>query len=814
MKHISLRTLGVLLLVLLLRAEAKACHGLPLVNYIVTTSPTGVTITAESNPASCGCGPVFMETEIRCVGSTGFTGNPPVWNAANIWNTPPWYHSTLNIPGYGPPNWLDDCVPEPYNPIFIPYSDLCPGASYQLRSRENPCGSGGTPGPWTSPFQFTTPGVPASSLLNVVVSNDSVCIGQPVTFSASLSSSNSCVNNANPVFSWTTIPAQPGTPFSGANLTFTPSSSCQVILTVTDNNTFCYPAVTDTFNVFVGGPAANVLALASTPVCQGGCVPLLVSSNVQGAVQWEISPNGILWTPIPGATTNSYLHCPVSALSYFRVVFTGGCNTVTSNVVTVNVTPVAPLSVTPVSPVICAGQQATLTASGASNYSWNGGSLINASGASQTVSPTVTTTYTITGNPLAACPSTQTVTVIVNPLPQLVFTPAAPQICPGTSFVFTCGADSNIYNWNIGNTLASLSPGVNDSMLCTPNGSASYQVTAVSPGGCTTNGVYQVSVLAAPTVAASSDSLRVCPAFADTVLFGGALQYTVSPASGVSVLNASGSAMAFAPASSQTYLIIGTDSQGCSDTVAVYVQADSLAAVQAGSSSAICAGQSVTLSASGALSYVWSGTGILSGGNTATPLVAPASSTSYIVTGTDADGCTGSDTVNITVNALPVVLFSISNDSVCITDAPVQLTNAAPAGGSFSGTAVSGNTFDPSLATAGVYAIAYSYTDANGCTATATDSVVVALCVSVEENNALQTGISVFPNPVQDMFTIRLSNPAPAAVEVIAADGKLVLARSSVQNELQVDCSLWAAGTYIMRVTQNGQTHTLKLVHR
>lgn len=82
-------------------------------------------------------------------------------------------------------------------------------------------------------------------------------------------------------------------------------------------------------------------------------------------------------------------------------------------------------------------------------------------------------------------------------------------------------------------TLATLSPGVNDSMLCTPNGSA----------------------------------------------------------------------MAFSPASSQTYLVIGTDSQGCSDSLSIYVQADSLETVAAGNGMAICTGQSISLTASGAQSH-------------------------------------------------------------------------------------------------------------------------------------------------------------------------------------------------------------------
>jgi hypothetical protein len=785
-----------------------------LVNYVVAVGPQDVVINGESNQASCGCGPYYLETEIRCLGSSVFTGNPPAWNAANIWNSPPWYHAILNVPNYNPPNWPDNCVNEPYFPTIIPFTALCPGATYQLRSRENPCGAGGSPGPWTTPFTFTTPGIPATSVLNVTVSSDSICIGQQVSYSASITSNNTCLNSANPSFVWTTIPQQPGTPFTGPNLTFTPVSSCSVFVTASDNTVFCYPSITDTSTLFVGNPVQTVVAAAPSSVCQGGCVPLLATFNVQGVVQWEISPNGITWTAIPGATTASYVHCPVNNLSYFRAQVTGSCNTAVSNVVTVNVTPVAPLTISPGSPSVCVGQTLTLSATGASSYSWNGGNLVNAGGSSQTVSPAVTTTYTVTGNPASACPSVQTITVQVNQVPQLVFSPAAPQVCAGSSFVFTCGSDTNVYSWNIGNTLTSLSPGINDSMLCTPNGSTTYQVTAVSPAGCSVTGFYQVNVLPAPAITSTTDSLRVCAGTPDTLLFSGAVQYSVSPQSGVSLLNAGGSLMEFSPAVSQTYWITGTDSLGCTDSISIYVQADSLIALAAAPGDTLCAGQTLTLSAAGALNYSWTGADIVSGGNTATPLVSPVSTTTYIVTGTDADGCSGSDSAVVLVNPLPAVGFSLAGpDSICESDGPYLLSGATPPGGTFSGTAVTGNLFDPGFAGAGTYSITYTYTDSNGCTALAADTMLVMTCVSVQENS-LQNTVVVFPNPVQDMFTIRLGNPAPAFVEVFTADGKLVFTRNLVQTELQVDCSRWASGTYLVQVSQNGQTHTLKLVHR
>jgi hypothetical protein len=74
----------------------------------------------------------------------------------------------------------------------------------------------------------------------------------------------------------------------------------------------------------------------------------------------------------------------------------------------------------------------------------------------------------------------------------------------------------------------------------------------------------------------------------------------------------------------------------------------------------ICAGESVVLTASGADTYVWSpATGLSSTtGNVVT--ASPLSSTTYTVTGTAANGCSGTDDVTVVVNPTPIttVIFS------------------------------------------------------------------------------------------------------------------------------------------------------------
>src|SRR5260370_16465840 len=90
---------------------------------------------------------------------------------------------------------------------------------------------------------------------------------------------------------------------------------------------------------------------------------------------------------------------------------------------------------------------------------------------------------------------------------------------------------------------------------------------------------------------------------------------------------------------------------------------------------------------------------------------------------TDVNGCTNTDNTSITVNPLPVVTISPVS-AMCISASAVALSGT-PFGGTFSGTGVVGNNFDPSVSGAGTFVVIYSYTDFNGFTNTDNTSITV-----------------------------------------------------------------------------------------
>jgi gliding motility-associated-like protein len=96
----------------------------------------------------------------------------------------------------------------------------------------------------------------------------------------------------------------------------------------------------------------------------------------------------------------------------------------------------------------------------------------------------------------------------------------------------------------------------------------------------------------------------------------------------------------------------------CTDTDTVSVTINPLPTVIASNDTIVCSGDTVFLSATGAATYNWDN-GLGAGQNqTANPIV----DTMYVVTGTGALGCSNTDTVAVTINALPTILAS--NDTI------------------------------------------------------------------------------------------------------------------------------------------------------
>ncbi len=174
-----------------------------------------------------------------------------------------------------------------------------------------------------------------------------------------------------------------------------------------------------------------------------------------------------------------------------------------------------------------------------------------------------------------------------------------------------------------------------------------------------------------------------------------------------------------------------------------------------GSADTVCAGNAITLSGSGATTYLWDN-GVTDGVS-----FVPTATMSYIVIGTDTNGCSNSDSISIVVNQLPIVTV-LFDTTLCSTAGVYLLTEGSPSGGTWSGTAISSGAFDPAVAGTGTFVLTYSYTDGNNCTASSLDTMQVDVCLGLTSENSLNN-VVVYPNPAHESVTITFSNELNSA---------------------------------------------------
>lgn len=300
---------------------------------------------------------------------------------------------------------------------------------------------------------------------------------------------------------------------------------------------------------------------------------------------------------------------------------------------------------------VCQGSPVTLTGSGATSYSWSSGGTT----ASATVTPTTTTTYTVTGT-TNGCTATDQVVVTVNTAAQPTVSPNA-TICSGQSTVLTAGGGGT-YSWNNG-------LGAGASHTVSPTTTTTYTVTVTDANNCQATNQTTVSVNALPVIYAAN--ITVCESGTEDITASGALNYTWSPASHLSATT--GETVTFTPGASTTYTITGTDANGCIGTTTVSAVVGSNPSIDAGADINECEGNQITLTGSGAGAggmYQWAS----SVGNTAItngfPFVPPVGITTYTVTGTTSTGCVGTDIVTVSIDELPEVSFTVTQDQACV----------------------------------------------------------------------------------------------------------------------------------------------------
>ena len=201
--------------------------------------------------------------------------------------------------------------------------------------------------------------------------------------------------------------------------------------------------------------------------------------------------------------------------------------------------------------------------------------------------------------------------------------------------------------------------------------------------------------------------------------------------------------------------------------------------------------------------YQWLKDGVTISGATSADLATTQDGV-YTVQVTNPGACSNTSTaVNVVSNLLPAVSFSGLDTAICELDAALTLVGV-PAGGTFTGTGINGNVFDPAVATAGLYDISYTYTNAGGCDTTVIQSVEVTVCTGIGAKTNV-SAINLFPNPNEGNFTLEFNANVNSALSITISDvtGKIVYTEnaSSVRglNRVNLNVSNLQKGFYLLK---------------
>lgn len=448
------------------------------------------------------------------------------------------------------------------------------------------------------------------------------------------------------------------------------------------------------------------IAPPSVLTCANSQITLDASASVYPAgatFNWTTTGGNIV---SGGNTLNPVINAPGTYTLTISQVYQPGninCTAVATVTVTGNSAPPNP-SLTAPKLKICKGESITLTASGGATYNWGGG--LPGNGNTQTVSPTVTTTYSVTAIGANGCASATPATLTIevsepftaqNAILHKCYQPGLTynlkesegQITTAAGVTFTyyvIQADANAGNANFIATPTAYSP--------TSANQTIY--VRVSNGGCSYVVSLQLLRTAETTLTIAPTQTITCTtpqitlnASASVIPAGSTISWTTVGGNIVSGANT----LTPVVSAGGTYTLTVTNvfqpgNLNCSYNSTVTVTQDKVAPVAAlvSSHSRICEGESVTLTASGGATYAW-GNGLTGTGNTQT--VSPTVTTIYTVTAIGANGCPSAAPATVTVEVGPPIA-GVSADKMKIC-AGESVTLTATGGVTYNWIGLTGN---------------------------------------------------------------------------------------------------------------------------
>jgi uncharacterized repeat protein (TIGR01451 family) len=440
----------------------------------------------------------------------------------------------------------------------------------------------------------TTPTVPT-----IVASSTSICGSGSVTLTATGCTGTVKWYGGAQVLTGASVTVNP-------TVTTTYSATCTVAT--------CESTKSQSVTITVGTPTPPAISPALSAICSGSPLTLSATGCAGGTIEWSNGMTGSSITVTPTVSTN-----------YTAVCKMGTCTSIASNTASVTVSEFAKPTIAASKTAICVGESVTLTATGCNGtIKWSDGQT----GASVTVKPSVTTSYTATCTSTnATCNSgvSNTVEVKVNSgsIDAPIVVCGDQEICVGQEVVFLalgCPSGTTV-KWSNGMT--------GTSITVKPTITTVFSAVC-SLGACESVKSNEKEIVVKPTVVvtlvASADKNNVCAGSPVTLSVKGCEAGKVTWTGGLT-----GSTITVNPTVTTTYTALCTDVACATDakaSVTVNVATDlPTPVIVASTTSPVCAGTEVTLTATGCTAdLLWS-----TGETTASIKVKPTITTTYTV---------------------------------------------------------------------------------------------------------------------------------------------------------------------------------------
>lgn len=279
----------------------------------------------------------------------------------------------------------------------------------------------------------------------------SICAGKPYVLTDQSS-------NTPTAWSWTVTPV--------ANTSLSALTASNPVFTAQNPGTYTISLIASN----AAGPGtvvSKVFTVLPQPTLSIGsqytlCAPGQTTLSTGGATSY---------TWLPGSVIQSSIVVSPTITQIYTVTGVGVNGCAQSKTVSLSVVPAPNISISGV-PSICAGTSTSLTANGAQTYTWNTGS----GGPALLITPSVTTTFTVTGTGANGCVKEATYALWVWPQPTLSVFNSDTMICTEESILLTAQGALQ-YTWEPGTHIV-------NPLFIQPVGSTQYTCTGTDANGC------------------------------------------------------------------------------------------------------------------------------------------------------------------------------------------------------------------------------------------------------------------------------------------------------------------------------------------